>query len=94
MDGGAGNDVLRGGQSFDTFIFREGLDVVEDFDTTLDTLLLDPDLLGGGAITAQRALEFATVIGGDVVFEFDTGDQLRLDNVTSLSSLEDDIQFL
>ena len=94
LDGGAGNDVLRGGQSFDTFVFREGLDRVEDFNGTFDTVMLDPSLLGGGAITAQRALEFADVIGGDVVFDFDTGDQLILENVSSLSGLEDHIQFL
>lgn len=93
LDGGAGNDVLRGGQSFDTFVFREGLDTIEDFNITQDTLLLDAGLLGGGAITAQRALEFASVISGDVVFEFDTGDSLVLENVSTLAVLEDDIIF-
>lgn len=94
LDGGAGNDILRGGQSFDTFIFREGLDRVEDFNGDFDTLMFDPDLLGGGAITAERALEFAAVIGGDVVFDFDSGDQLVLENVNSLAGLENDILFL
>ena len=59
LDGGAGNDVMRGGQHADTFVFREGNDLIEDFDTELDHLHLDPDLLGGGAITAERAVEFA-----------------------------------
>lgn len=94
LDGGNGNDVLRGGQHSDTFVFRAGADTVEDFNDDVDILMLDPGLLGGGAITAARALEFATVIGNNTVFEFDTGDQITLWNVTDSSVLLDDIQFI
>lgn len=94
LDGGAGNDTMRGGQHADTFIFREGNDLIEDFDTELDLIHLSPDLLGGGPITAARAVEFATVIGGHTVFDFGEGGQLTLQNVTDTSALLDDISFL
>ena len=94
LDGGAGNDVMRGGQHADTFVFREGNDLIEDFDTELDHLHLDPDLLGGGAITAERAVEFASVIGGHTVFDFGEDGQLTVENLTNPNALLDDISFL
>ena len=94
LDGGAGNDVMRGGQHADTFVFREGNDLIEDFDPELDLLHLDPDLLGGGAITAERAVEFASVIGGHTVFDFGEDGQLTVENLTNPNALLDDISFL
>ncbi len=91
--GGAGNDTLRGGQHSDTFVFNDGNDVIEDFSELWDTLRLDADLLGGGAITAERALEFASVIEGDTVFDFGEGHQLTLLNISDMSGLSDDITF-
>jgi Ca2+-binding RTX toxin-like protein len=94
LDGGAGNDVMRGGQHADTFVFREGNDLIEDFDPELDLLHLDPYLLGGGAITAERAVEFASVIGGHTVFDFGEDGQLTVENLTNPNALLDDISFL
>lgn len=94
LHGGAGNDVLRGGQHSDTFVFTEGSDLIEDFNEFWDTVLLDPDLLGGGAITAERAVEFATVIGGNTVFDFADGNQLTVIGVTDPNALIDEIFFI
>ncbi|MGB7317749.1 MAG: calcium-binding protein [Planktotalea sp.] len=91
--GGEGNDILRGGQHSDTFVFNSGNDVIEDFDGTWDTIALDQNLLGGGAITAARALDFASVIEGNTVFDFG-GDQLTLLNVVDPAALIDDIIFV
>ena len=94
LDGGAGNDRLRGGQNADTFVFTEGNDVIEDFLDDLDALLLEPSLLGGGVVNANRALEFASVQGANTVFDFGEGGQLTLLNVTDVAVLVDDILFL
>lgn len=94
LDGGAGNDTLRGGQNADTFVFRSGVDLIEDFSDAWDDIQLDPALLGGGAHTAAHALEFASVIGGNTVFEFDSGDQLIVANLADPSLSLDDILFL
>ncbi|MGH1576153.1 hypothetical protein [Planktotalea sp.] len=91
--GGRGNDTLRGGTHSDTFVFTEGNDVVEDFNDIIDVLQLDDALLGGGAITAARALEFADVIEGNTIFDFGEGNQLTLLNVTDTAALLDDITF-
>jgi len=74
-------------------VFTSGNDLVEDFADDLDVIRLDAGLLAGGPITAARALEFATVIEGDAVFDFGEGAQLTLLNVSDLSSLSDDIIF-
>ena len=94
LDGGAGNDTLRGGQHSDTFIFNDGNDVIEDFNETWDFLVFDASLLGGGEISAERALEFASVIAGNTVFDFGEGDQLTLLNVSDETTLLDDISFI
>ena len=94
LDGGAGNDTMRGGQNADTFVFKEGSDVIEDFNDALDLLHLDATLLGGGQITPARALEFASVIGNNTVFDFGEDAQLTLLNISDMSGLSDDIFFI
>ncbi|WP_439141814.1 calcium-binding protein [Planktotalea sp.] len=94
LDGGAGNDILRGGQHADTFVFREGNDVIEDFVDDVDEIELATALLGGGAITAGRALEFANVVAGNIFFDFGEEGQLTLLNFTDPSALLDDISFV
>lgn len=92
--GGEGNDVLRGGQHSDTFVFNDGIDVIEDFSGFWDSIWLDADVLGGGAITVERALDFAMVVGGNTVFDFGEGDQLTILGVSDPASLSDDIYFI
>ncbi len=47
LNGGAGDDILRGGTLADTFVFDfgDGHDVIEDFNLSVDTLLLDTRLV-------------------------------------------------
>lgn len=94
LDGGMGNDILRGGQHADTFVFNDGNDIIEDFNGIWDSILIDAGLLGGGPVTAARALEFASVIAGHTVFDFGDNDQLTLMNITDTASLIDDISFM
>jgi len=85
--GRSGNDYLNGGAHNDTLDGGAGNDV-------LDSIALSADLLGGGAITAERALEFANVIAGNTVFDFGEEGQLTLLNVVDPTILLDDISFL
>lgn len=45
LNGGLGDDILRGGSGRDTFVFSDGIDVLEDFNPFVDALVLDEALL-------------------------------------------------
>lgn len=93
--GGQGNDVLNGGADADVFVFNTGADVVQDFRTSEgDTLAFDPILWGGGPMSAQDILGFASQQGNTVVFDFNGDNQLTLLNTTDVLALEDFVWFL
>ena len=50
LEGGTGNDFLRGGTHADTFVFSDGdgADVIDDFSTIQDILMLDDAIWGAG----------------------------------------------
>lgn len=91
LDGGLGSDRLTGGTGADTFRFNAGRDVVQDFTNDVDSIGFDRDLWGGGALSAARILDFARIVDGNAVFEFDDGATLILRGVSRLASLTDDI---
>ena len=93
LDGGAGNDTLRGGTHVDTFVFNDGADVIEDFTIgtafTTDRIEVDSALWGGAAMTGSEIVSaYASVVGGQVVFDFGGGDTLTLQGVSSLTGLD------
>ncbi|MBT9245147.1 hypothetical protein KM031_00900 [Gemmobacter fulvus] len=87
--GGAGNDTMIGGSGADTFVLDLGTgdDRVMDFRDNVDTLSLSEDL---GFTTAAEALEFASQNGRNVLFTFEDGDTLIINNM-KLAALENDI---
>lgn len=94
--GGDGADVLRGGLDKDTFIFNIGddADMIMDFSVRgKEQLELDADLWADAqgapvALTgAQVVSTYATVVSGNVVFDFGDGDVLTLAGVKSLTGL-------
>ena len=97
LDGGNGNDFLNGGHyndtytggaGADTFMFREGADVVTDFDTAEgDRVWFDDYRWGGGAKTDAELLAYASVVEGDIVFDFGNGHTLTLEGTTDLNAL-------
>lgn len=91
LNGHAGNDVLSGGSGRDTFIFKAGNDQdrITDFNASYDTLQLSAEMLSGQS-TAQAVLDaYASVQSGDVVFDFGGGNTIRLEDVTTLTGLEE-----
>lgn len=89
MHGGHYNDTYTGGAGADTFAFNEAQDTITDFDAAEgDQLWIDDVLWGGGAKTDAELLAYASVTGGDLVFNFGYGNTLTLTGVTDESVLE------
>lgn len=89
--GGAGNDKLNGGKGADTFIFTEGRDTVLDFQDDIDTLRIDDALWGGSSKTVAEVLEYASIIDGNTVFDFGSGNTLTLNNITDIDMFTNDL---
>lgn len=93
LRGGDGNDRLTGGAGADSFVFGTEADTVTDFEDNRDTLVLDKALWGGGVLSAQQVLNYAHVEDGDIVFVFKSN-TLRVENMTNINALVDDIAFI
>ena len=93
LQGGDGNDQLTGGAGADSFHFAAGADTVTDFEGR-DTLVLDRDLWGGADLAPEAVLQFAHVEGSDIVFDFGDGDTLRIQNLTDIAGLADNLAFV
>ncbi|MBY5935418.1 hypothetical protein KUV51_20595 [Tateyamaria omphalii] len=91
--GGAGENFLRGGIGADTFLFlREAShDVIADFQTGIDVLHIQADLLSqpDPSIADLRSVE-TTDENGFLVFDFGNG-SLTIAGIASLSEIETDI---
>lgn len=97
--GHAGDDLLTGGLGADRFRFlikdgEIGDDTITDFELGIDNLRLDEDLWGGGLTRSDVVTQFASVIDGDVVFDFGDGDRITLEGLTSTAGLVDDISLI
>jgi serralysin len=93
LDGGGGDDVMRGGTLADTFVFNTGYDrdEIADFELDRDTLLLSTSLTDGETDGDAILQSFGALVGADVVLDFGDGDTLILMNLASLSGLADRI---
>lgn len=90
LNGERGDDVLFGGAGRDSFIFDSGRDVIADFQNNIDTIFID-DALWSGHRTLAQVLSMASVVAGDVVFNFAGGHRLTVANVASVNLLADDL---
>lgn len=89
--GGTGDDRLSGGTEADLFLFSRGWgrDTIADFEDDRDTIRLDAGALG--VTDVDDALAHAAVVGADLVFTFDSGDVLVLENFGNAAGLRNDI---
>jgi Ca2+-binding RTX toxin-like protein len=83
LDGGLGNDTLTGGGDEDLFIYSGGADVIEDFSG--DLIQIERSQYSG---SVDALLAGATVVSGNLVFDFGGGYSLTLTGVTSTAGLE------
>jgi Ca2+-binding RTX toxin-like protein len=91
--GDAGDDLLSGSSGNDSFVFSfsAGDDVITDF-AAVDTLRINSQLWGGVATDADAVVaSHARISAGDVVIDLGQGHSVRLDGVSSLSGLADQI---
>ncbi|MBL4874018.1 MAG: hypothetical protein JKY41_11700 [Rhodobacteraceae bacterium] len=88
LRGGAGNDWLEGGGGADVFIFRDnwGQDEVTDFQDGIDSIIFQQLNL----VDADDAINHATQLGRDVVFAFEGGESLTINDIT-VADIYDDI---
>ena len=88
IHGGGHNDTLTGGGGEDTFYFTHHEDVITDFTVDEDKILLRRGIWGGGDKTDAEILAYATVDGGNLVFDFGGGHELTLIGITDETTLE------
>ncbi len=91
LNGGIGDDVYYGGNGQDTFVIVSGQNLIVDFDG--DIIRFKDDLWGGTTLTAAQIADHASVVGSDTVFDFGSGEVLRLEGFTDLTQLEASIEF-
>ncbi len=91
LSGGAGDDFLSGGMGADTFVFKAGNDVIDDFSLGQDELLFDPRLWTGLTSSQDLLFFYGSTDGEDTTITFDTGDKITLLGINDLSALADDI---
>jgi Ca2+-binding RTX toxin-like protein len=79
LNGGPGNDLMKGLTGLDVFVYElgNGADTIKDFEDGLDRIDLTDFLFGD----TSAALNFASQVGADVVFDFGDGNTLTILNV-------------
>lgn len=94
LEGGGGHDTLIGGTGSDTFVFgpHDGIDTITDFQTTAGG---DIVLLSGFSHVSSFAdvLSHLTQVGSNAVLNFDAGQTLVFQNVSTSSLNSGDFQF-
>lgn len=101
LKGGGGRDLLSGGEGDDTiftgngrdtvtFNLGDGSDIIMDFDTAKDKLMLDDDL---GAASFADVMGLAQQVGTDTLLDFGSGDSITLENVAIADLAANDFGF-
>ncbi|MCF2869448.1 hypothetical protein L0664_00060 [Octadecabacter sp. G9-8] len=92
IDGGNGDDVLIGGSGADVFEFNSGVDVISDFESKIDSLVLDDSLWGHDTLTFEKFQSFSSSSnGGGIKLDFGDGNSLEIQGDVNLGELFDDL---
>ena len=94
LDGGDGDDILIGGLADDTFIFTGGRDIIQDFQSSVDALIIDRILVGNADPDTFKFGDYVSVVGGHLYADFGDGNSLQINGYTDHTILEDDISLL
>lgn len=92
LDGSFGNDWLYGGGGSDTFVFKNGQDIIKDFQDNVDTIAVGRYVSGTNNVAG--VLDQGRIVNGDAVFDFDNGARLTVEGVTDLDILANDLTFV
>lgn len=100
LSGGEGDDQLWGGGGFDTFVFNSGKDVIRDFDSSVDSILIHTQLFGEEQTLDDWLGEHSSSSSDGLTIDFGMGNELTINNVTDVAEilrsiqLSDDLDFL
>ena len=86
--------MLLGDTGADTFVFNDGNDLIEDFTFAHgDIIKIDSTAITSvSGLTGQQIVTgFASVVGGEVMFDFGEGDTLTIANLADTTGLEANI---
>ncbi len=92
LSGDEGNDDLWGGSGFDTFIFTQGRDRINDFDSGIDKILIDAELFVNDVDFVIWLEQITTVQDEAFVFDFGSNNQLTVMGASDLSEVLESIQ--
>lgn len=94
LHGGEGDDVLIGGGGRDQFHFGvgDGEDLIRDFRSNVDAILLDRGLWFGEMTAREVVEEFGAIENGAAVLRFEAGEVLTVAGVSRLEALFDDVE--
>lgn len=88
LEGGEGDDYLSGGRGSDEFVFDLGHDYIRDFNTDMDTLILDDALWGGADLSHQQIIDLYGTWDGDLfMLVFDETNTVVLEGITDPNDL-------
>lgn len=105
MIGGAGNDIMKGGEGRDSFQFAPGMgqDKILDFEAVAtrengyirDMLQFEYRAFGEDILDGRSFVEeYATVKGGNIVFNLPGKDSLTLVGITDLDAVAETVWFI
>ncbi|MCP5072762.1 MAG: hypothetical protein GY947_05625 [Rhodobacteraceae bacterium] len=96
LDGGSGDDTLTGGVKADVFVMKSGYndDIITNFIDGADSLRLDDAIWGGGLTAAQVVSTYASIVSGELVFDFLNGTSVTLQNWSAIGNIADSIDII
>jgi len=88
--GDRGNDLLYGGDGADVFVFdsESGIDVVPDFDLSLDFIALVANLNGSGIAEPGDVVSRISTVNGDAVIDLGAGYTVTLEGLDAAQLTE------
>lgn len=89
LNGDAGNDILSGGTGEDIFVFTSGNDRITDFDFDEDTLHISRQLVGQSHPPDADLTPFVSITPDGALLDFDDGNTLLIEGLTTLDELQD-----
>ena len=91
LNGGDGDDTLNGGDGSDEFIFTAGSDIIQDFVSTEDTLVLMSTAPAGYTSVPDNIADYFSTVDGNLIFTVDGSNTLQINGYTDVNAIIDDI---
>ncbi|MBA4490084.1 M10 family metallopeptidase [Paracoccus sp. S1E-3] len=86
-----GQDRVRGGDGADVFLFHGGQMTLVDFTDNVDDLVIYRAAVADADLTKAEILDNAKIVGGDMLLYLTPSRLIRLEGVTDVSTLADDL---